>query len=308
MRRDALLIVFVTALFTALTAASPAFADEGDYAGDATCLECHEEIGEQFAKRIHGIKADPRTPAAKYDEYVCESCHGPGLTHAEEGEGGDILALNARSELPAEKKNNVCLQCHAKGKVVFWHKSEHQIRGLSCADCHNVHGGHPNYLSNSSQPDVCASCHRNVTPQLLRQSHHPIREGKMTCSDCHNTHGTIADGLIDAQYINLKCFECHAKTRGPYLWEHPAAVENCLSCHRPHGSNYNNLLNAKVPFLCQRCHSNSGHASTLQARTTANAGQPVYRALNNRGFYKACVNCHIAVHGSNHPSGKSLLR
>jgi hypothetical protein len=30
--------------------------------------------------------------------------------------------------------------------------------------------------------------------------------------------------------------------------------------------------------------------------------------LNNRAFYRGCLNCHNAIHGSNHPSGKALTR
>jgi DmsE family decaheme c-type cytochrome len=282
--------------------------DEEDYVGDETCLECHEEIYENFWTNIHGIKGDPRTPAGRSEDFVCESCHGPGATHAEEGEGGDILWLNAKSSESPEKKNAVCLQCHSRGKVAMWHASEHETRALSCADCHNVHRQHPKYLAKPTQTEVCVACHRKITPLLLRQSHHPLRERKMQCSDCHNAHGTIADKLIDAQDINLKCFECHAKTRGPFLWEHPPAVEDCLACHVPHGSSQAFLLNARTPYLCQRCHSNVGHASGLQAKNTGQAGQSVYTALNNRGFYRGCLNCHLQVHGSNHPSGKSLLR
>jgi hypothetical protein len=67
-------------------------------------------------------------------------------------------------------------------------------------------------------------------------------------------------------------------------------------------------LNAKVPYLCQRCHSNAGHASELQALGAWDSGRSVYVALDNRGFYRGCMNCYSSIHGSNHPSGKSLLR
>jgi DmsE family decaheme c-type cytochrome len=287
---------------------------EGDYAGDESCLECHEEIYESFWKNNHGVKGDPRTPAGRNDEFACESCHGPGAVHAEEGESGNILWLNVASPEPAAKKSAICLECHTKGKVVLWASSEHETRDLSCVNCHNVHGDHPKNLAKPTQIQVCTACHQGIKPQLLRQSHHPIREGKIKCSDCHNSHGTIADKLVDAQYGNLKCFECHAKTRGPYLWEHPPVVEDCLSCHKPHGSTHNSLLNAKQPYLCQRCHLNSGAMVThsgireLQARSSGEAGQSVYVALNNRAFYRACLNCHSAIHGSNHPSGKALTR
>ena len=244
--------------------------EEGNFAGDETCLECHEEIYQDFWKNAHGIEGDPRTPAGRNEGFVCESCHGPGAIHAEEGEGGNIAHLSAKSSELPQIKNDVCLKCHNKGKVTMWHASEHEIRALSCASCHNVHQDHPKYMAKPTQTEVCAGCHRPITPQLLRQSHHPIRENKMKCSDCHNSHGTIAEKLIDAQYVNEKCFECHANIRGPYLWEHPPAVENCISCHVPHGSSHSFLLKGRTPYLCQRCHSNVDHPSQLQAKTGDN--------------------------------------
>lgn len=301
-------LFFVIISVLLLTAEAQSSDEDESFAGDETCMECHEEIYAGFWENIHGVKGDPRTPAGRGKGFVCESCHGPGAVHAEEGEGGGILALSARSPEPQEKKNAVCLQCHNKGKVAMWAASEHEIRALSCANCHGVHQNNPKYLARPTQPEVCAECHRKITPQLLRQSHHPIRERKMKCSNCHNTHGTIADKLIDAQDINLKCFECHADIRGPFMWEHPPAVENCLACHVPHGSARAFLLSSRAPYLCQRCHSNVTHPSQLQARNSRQAGRSVYVALNNQGFYRGCLNCHLKVHGSNHPSGKNLLR
>ena len=241
-------------------------------------MECHEEIYENFRKTIHGIKGDPRTPMAMNEGFACESCHGPGATHSEEGESGNILWFSASSPEPQKKKNDTCLKCHFKGNVALWHNSEHDTRTLSCANCHSHHQQNPKYLAKTTQVEVCSACHKRIRPQLLRLSRHPIREGKMKCSDCHNSHGTIADKLVEAQYINLKCFECHAKTRGPFLWEHAPVTEDCLTCHTPHGSTHEALLKTKPPYLCQRCHLNSGHAGELQARRKSAGGRSVYIA------------------------------
>ena len=175
-------------------------------------------------------------------------------------------------------------------------------------DCHSIHGDNPEYLKQKDQNQLCISCHPQIRSQQLRISHHPIREGKMRCSDCHNVHGTIAEKLIDATTVNQKCFQCHPNNRGPYLWQHEPVIEDCLICHTPHGASQQSLLNAKVPYLCQRCHSNVDHSGALQARNGNQNGQPAYRSLSNLGFYRGCLNCHSSIHGSNHPSGKSLLR
>ncbi len=280
---------------------------ETTYSGSEVCTECHEDVSASFSWNSHGIKGDPRTPAAKQG---CESCHGPGAAHVDDGGAGEILSLGLKSFTPAGEKNAVCLRCHTKGRQVFWPGSEHEARGLSCSDCHRIHSKNPNYLVKPSQTTVCERCHKRIRSELLRQSHHPVREGKIRCSDCHNSHGTTADKLVDAQYVNLKCFECHAEKRGPFLWEHPPVVEDCLACHTPHGSFRGGLLKGKTPYLCQRCHANADHSGVneLFARSSGEVGSSVYTALSNRAFYRGCLNCHIAMHGSNHPSGKDLIR
>ena len=278
---------------------------QDQYVGSETCMECHEDYYASYMKNRHAVKADPRTPAAGWG---CEACHGPGAEHAESEGEKPIRSLKADAAGPADQKSAACLKCHAKGRQALWHGSEHRSRNLSCSSCHNIHSDYPSNLARQNEAETCGQCHKDIKAQLVRQSHHPLREGKMRCADCHNTHGTVADKLVDAQSINQKCFECHTQLRGPFLWEHPPVTEDCLTCHTPHGSTHAALLKAKPPFLCQRCHANAAHPSELAARSSADTGQSVYRALNNRVFYRACLNCHAAVHGTNHPSGKSLAR
>lgn len=304
MRNSVLRLTLPLLLGLLVCSPSSAKADNGQYAGTETCMECHEDAYDSYMRNRHAEAADARTPGATLG---CESCHGPGADHADSDGENPILSLRSNADHP-EAINTSCLECHSKGKQVLWQGSNHQSRNLSCSSCHNPHKNYTDNLSRKSQEETCAQCHKNVRAQTLRQSRHPIREGKVKCADCHNVHGTIADHLIDAQTVNQKCFECHAHTRGPFLWEHPAAVEDCLSCHTPHGSSHSGLLKSKTPYLCQRCHGNVGHPSELAARSSSNAGQSAYRVLNNRVFYRACLNCHVAIHGSNHPSGKSLVR
>jgi len=281
------------------------YADE--YAGVDTCMGCHKEKYEDFTQNVHGIKADPRTPASAQN---CESCHGPGAAHAGAGGGkgvGGILSLGPKSDLDPGKKNAPCLGCHTKGKVAMWEGSVHDTKGVSCTDCHSIHGGYRKYLAKATQPEVCDRCHLHVKSQMQKSSHHPVREGKVSCSDCHNPHGTVADKLISANTVNEKCWECHTEKRGPFLWEHAPAVEDCLTCHTPHGSSHDKLLAAKRPYLCQRCHSNSRHPGTLYGLFEGEEGS-VYKFESTRIFESSCQNCHSQIHGSNHPSGKSLLR
>jgi DmsE family decaheme c-type cytochrome len=276
------------------------------YAGMEACKGCHPDQHESFAKTYHAIKADPRTPAAKEG---CESCHGPGQAHVSAGGGKGVGGINPFSKsTPAWQKSTSCIGCHTKGKVALWKGSSHEGRGVSCPDCHTLHGGYGKNLAKYKQSDVCSQCHLVVKAQLLKSSHHPIREGKVLCSNCHNPHGTVTEKLISANSVNEKCYECHTEKRGPFLWEHAPATEDCLSCHMPHGSSHDKLLSAKRPYLCQRCHSNSRHPGTLYGRIVGEEGKSVYQVEGNRLFDSSCQNCHSQMHGSNHPSGKALLR
>ncbi|MFC1867819.1 DmsE family decaheme c-type cytochrome, partial [Thermodesulfobacteriota bacterium] len=257
-------IAILTGLFLYITGKVSGGAD---YAGPQVCAECHGEAHENFMKNGHAVEADPRKPAAKFG---CESCHGPGTGHAEDEDINKILSLGPDSPLPAEKKNAACLACHENGKQSLWHGSEHESRGLSCSECHSIHSGKADGLSRVKENQLCIRCHKQIRSQLIRQSRHPLREGKIGCNDCHNPHGSTADKLIDAQNINTKCFECHAEKRGPFLWDHPPVTEDCQVCHTPHGSTRNALLKGRMPYLCQRCHSDQVHSGNLYAR---NAGQ-----------------------------------
>ena len=278
------------------------------FAGTAACLECHKD---KSLTGAHAAVSDLKSPAALHG---CESCHGSGLKHIKAAENGEdniaasLIDLSAKSSLSASEKNSTCLACHKGSHTALWQGSTHERRGVSCTTCHSAHSTNANYLKNSSQTELCSTCHKDVRSQLQRNSHHPIREGKMDCSDCHNVHGTVTDKLIDANTVNDKCFECHAEKRGPFLWEHAPVSEDCMTCHTAHGSSHDKLLARKTPFLCQSCHSNSRHPGTIYALPNNAANTDVFQAMNARTYYRNCTNCHSMVHGSNHPSGKSLSR
>ncbi|MCI0612703.1 cytochrome C, partial [bacterium] len=143
-------------------------------------------------------------------------------------------------------------------------------------------------------------CHLEVKAQIQRTSHHPIREGLMSCTDCHNPHGTLTPKMIMANSVNEQCYKCHTEKRGPFLWDHPPVRENCLNCHMPHGSNHEKLLAQNRPWICQNCHLDTRHPGTLYDATN--------QLSSNRELARSCSNCHSAIHGSNHPSGRVFTR
>jgi DmsE family decaheme c-type cytochrome len=269
-----------------------------------TCIGCHDEDNEYpvfpLFKTKHGVVADARTPLA---DKGCESCHGPGSVHIKakksEKRGGSIVNFGKKAWTPVKEQNEKCLACHQTHTRIEWKGSTHEFNQLACASCHSVHVAKDPVLDRAEQSRVCYTCHKNQQAKFLQASRHPVREAQMSCSECHNVHGEDGTGLLVKTTSRDKCVACHAEKRGPLLWEHAPVAEDCTLCHDPHGSNQPALLKKRVPQLCQQCHSPSGHPSVR------------YDGAKLPSAYmqaKGCLNCHSAVHGSNHPSGSTLLR
>ncbi|MGZ5642648.1 MAG: DmsE family decaheme c-type cytochrome [Usitatibacter sp.] len=293
---------------------SAAFAADVVLKGDEKCMTCHSGVKANevlpMALTRHAVKADGRTPS-------CTNCHGASDRHM--GSGGsdkpDRVFKGAAKSSPDEI-NGACLTCHQSGKRMHWSGSRHESENLACTNCHSLHTPQDKVLTKATQPEVCFTCHKTERAQTHRISHHPILEGKVVCSDCHNPHGSTGPKLLVEDSVNETCYTCHSEKRGPFLWEHAPVTDDCTNCHTPHGSTNSPLLKVRPPWLCQQCHSGD-HGKNLYSGanlpdgnvTTINGRQ----GLANQGPQaqanaRACLNCHVLVHGSNHPAGAKFQR
>jgi DmsE family decaheme c-type cytochrome len=281
----------------------PAAQPSSAYAGEETCLACHEGQTRGYHRSAHGRASNPGSPSANRG---CESCHGPGQDHVDaSGDTSKIKSL--KTGMSAAAINAQCLDCHSTGKLALWEGSQHDALNVSCASCHSIHAPKSDHgqLKADRQVETCEPCHRRQVQKLRRSSHMPVDEGKLECSSCHNPHGAVGVKLLKTgNTVNETCASCHAEKRGPFLWEHAPVTESCTTCHDAHGTTNDRMLVAKEPFLCQRCHVSSQHpddglrhATRLSNSTTA-----------NRMSGRSCAACHQNVHGSNAPSGKAFLR
>ncbi|OGQ62717.1 MAG: hypothetical protein A3I81_09510 [Deltaproteobacteria bacterium RIFCSPLOWO2_02_FULL_55_12] len=270
-------IFFIVCAFPALT-----WADEVE---EIRCLSCHKEVKEAYSKTRHGLSFGLEGGSG------CANCHGDGKEHldAVDREDKDLKIENFSK--PSAEASKKCLACHERGETLFWKGSTHSLSGVSCFSCHKVHSA-----TRVSGTDICLNCHQDKRAQILKSSHMPVREGKMTCSGCHNPHGSIGPKMLKTPSVNETCYSCHSEKRGPFLWEHAVVRESCANCHDPHGSNNPGLLKSKGPFLCTQCHQYGGHVN-----------MPRYNRAS-AAYGKGCINCHTRIHGSNHPSGAKFTR
>jgi DmsE family decaheme c-type cytochrome len=276
---------------------------DAEYVGTDNCIaKCHkhDKITDDFKRSVHG---EQRTPDTGLPLVNCESCHGPGSLaierieenvrlHGEQGQKCDTSTLLDLAHLPPQAQSLICLKCHTTASIPtlsHWNASPHALNDVSCFDCHKLHQGPQQKVSQDQMAEMCYRCHPEVRAENALLSHHPLREKKMACVDCHNPHGSVQDKLLKGNTPKETCTRCHMEKQGPFVFEHADVTENCTNCHTPHGSVNRSLLNAAQPFLCLQCHNSHG--------TGFNTIPGAKQLFMNR-----CTDCHSQIHGTDVPS------
>lgn len=213
--------------------------------------------------------------------------------------------------------NSACVDCHTNISRVFpssahgkFNKDDLKFAAVTgCESCHGPASKHVqapgrgSFIVNPGKdPTACFKCHLDVHAQFNLPHRHPVVEGMMNCVQCHDPHGheimKPAGGLAMSR-VNQQCAQCHREQSRPFVYEHEAMREGCISCHTPHGSVNRQLLVERDNNLCLKCH--------VQMQGPANeAGQFFIGKVNHADFIRrgTCFSagCHTSIHGSNvHP-------
>ena len=305
----------LTLVFLFWTTAGYAEEPEIDDMGLPTsCVECHEETYQSMSATRHaGIGSE----SDKGADATCIRCHGPDIEHAVSKQSlSKVIAFSQAAAQAARLGNDVCLECHKEQELFQWYGSVHDSQDNSCAGCHVIHGN-DRVMEKREQAAVCYRCHQEVRGQFLKPYNHPVREEKLTCSDCHQPHGGRGPSDLNAFTVTESCTNCHPEQRGPFLWEHQPVSESCTLCHNAHGSIERGMLLGRGPHLCQLCHQATSELRARHSRLALGYSDPYSGAPGPGGgaegtarfvLSRNCMNCHVQVHGSNHPSGAMLQR
>jgi len=265
------------------------------------CYGCHEDVRERFSSgNVHFPVSDGK----------CWDCHDP---HSSDKEG---LLRSGPEEVDDPGS---CLVCH-KSEIDPLLTTTHvhtPFKELKCLTCHNAHSSEHDGLLKDTPNLLCGSCH-DTSADSFQNIHAELSIRGLDCSDCHTGHGSDSPALLSSRshppFAEGDCEICHSlpDEQGQVAFEenttladicstchdglydrldltHPHAAvdaDNCMDCHRPHSSRFDNLLISPEADLCLDCHDDVLSASGMTPHLPVVLG--------------SCGSCH-EVHGSKNP-------
>jgi tetratricopeptide (TPR) repeat protein len=180
-----------------------------------SCLHCHAS---GMSPPMEGTENKYPNPLFAQDGVSCERCHGPGAAHA----AGGPIANPAK--LSAERRDEVCMQCHLEGKEAIERPGRHAYEfqpGGNLFDYIRYYvlaGGHQAHLGAVSQVEALAA---SVCKKKSGAA--------MSCTSCHDPHyAPPADERV--AFYRGKCLACHGASFGAK--HHPTQLD-CTRCHMP---------------------------------------------------------------------------
>ncbi len=304
-------------------------AEEGDFANDKTCTNCHRTSVETFNRSPHAsFMQDPSAPVNKHG---CQACHGPGprhVAHRKEKEGLFANVISFTNAKPAEV-SAACLRCH--GDTItesHWKLTDHARAGVTCTSCHQIHQvdrlgkTEIHHDAQNEKLDGVGSIEKvNTVPKrdapttLLYEN---VADPKMMlkgdepslCGNCHrrqmaefrqNFHHPVPEGRM----VCSDCHDVHSNRNGRKQVQ--TSKQSCVSCHAEVAGPFvyeHDPVSSSSGEGCLECHRPHGSSNPkmLNAFSRGLCTQCHSDKSVNHNPGRSCFDsgCHSAVHGSNH--------
>ncbi len=265
---------------------------------------CHQEL--MAPKFIH--------PAAEDD---CTNCH--------ESESDKHPSESRNDFSLADESPELCFTCHDDKEPDDTQVSIHPPFEEDCLNCHNPHATDNKVVLEDPVPDLCFTCHDDPAEIENVKTVHGAIFVDDKCINCHSPHSSVNKILLvkDDPALCLSCHNKEIKYEDKVIpdiaskikdedFAHPPAVDDgCLTCHHPHSSVNNFLLDDTFPAghyadgfdgnynLCFSCHDDSMILleNTDDATEFRNGNVNLHYVHVNKEKSRSCTNCHD-VHGS----------
>lgn len=265
-----------------------------------SCVDCHEDAGEQLKQSIHGSlpAGHGGTPP------TCTDCHGvhdgfrpadrrsrlhPLTVHKTCGAchpGEDFGSLTTDEMLTRPYTSDVHAHGILKGGLVV---------SANCVTCHGGHdirasGDPESRLARSRVDQVCGSCHVTVADDWRQSIHHHEVDGVQlgaTCTDCHKPHHIQDADRGFKVATSATCSECHEQRAGTFHKSFHGRVSSfgfgdevasCADCHGSHtiapASDPNSFVHPdNLVGTCGSCHEGA-HAEFVTFRAHLDPDDP----------------------------------
>jgi predicted CXXCH cytochrome family protein len=198
---------------------------------DPGCLRCHSSDAQPSLPQARN-----RYAGAPFLEggITCTACHGDPAAHLASGGHTAMMKID---ELPAIRRDSICLSCHLEGQEAVVHAGKRLVDfrpGQSIFD-------YASYFVRQTQPGSQSGPRERATSQweaLLQSGCKRGAAEKLTCTTCHDPHGSTAALSVDerVEFYRAKCLQCHdsgaASPTGFAAVHHPEN-RDCASCHMP---------------------------------------------------------------------------
>ena len=202
---------------------------QGSGHAQASCNGCHSVS--QLGNSVGHAAGYNLVPDASYQDVQCESCHGPGFTHAQNplATNAPLAAMHVDTGI-----TNGCGGCHTGTHEPFvdqWVGS--------------AHGSGPAF-SHAAANASCAPCHEGkaalavkfgVTTNYVEKS--DTTHQRIVCIVCHDPHGAtpysgqLRASISDPTTDNL-CIKCHSRSGTP-PWGRAAVGSPARGAHGAQG-------------------------------------------------------------------------
>jgi hypothetical protein len=195
----------------------------------AECLFCHANQARYREHTLNGY----RTPIFSGYAIGCERCHGPGESHVQGRERGDLVEgidatiVNPRRLEPG-LRDAVCQQCHLEGEIRVLPRGR---------EPYDYRPGLPlkPFWSVFVKPHEPTERLVGSFEQLYASRCFQASAGKLGCITCHNPHYWPAAEEKTAYYRN-RCLQCHQEKGCNLPLERrreKSGGDNCIACHMP---------------------------------------------------------------------------